>query len=112
MLVKSFPPTSGTLERFSDLLSCRIRYACLFSIISPIVGYSYTGRFKQLGYFFVGGLAAFLCAYELSGSFRAGAGKPRIVFGLSLAGVAAADNSLAILLARKREGTAEEEVCE
>lgn len=108
MLIKSSPPASGTLAGSSDLPSCRVRYACLFSAISPIVGYGYTGRFKQLGYFFVGGLAAFLCAYELSEPFKADAGKSRVVFGLSLAGVAAADNSLAILLARKRESTAEE----
>lgn len=70
-------------------------------MLSPIVGYSYTGRFKPLGFFLASTLLAFLGVSQLSPQNNLSEKKTRISVGLSIGLIASLENSIAILVARK-----------
>ena len=94
--------TGTTASRHTELASCDIRYAIGFSLICPLVVYAYTGRFKAFGVFLVVCTAAilsisYICSEEITQSK-----KFQLPLSLSIAAIAAADNSQAILSARRR----------
>ena len=87
----------------AELASCDIKYAIGFSILSPFVGYSYTGRFKALGVFLATGVAVLVgLSYTLSEKTLRSK-RVQISVGLGISAITAADNSRAILSARRHQ---------
>lgn len=89
-----------TLEKAEALAACQIRYACLFCFLSPIAGYSYTGRFKALSLFIGLALLVGVGLNKLDPKLSLKTQDSRISVGLSIGLLASAENSLAIWLAR------------
>ena len=85
----------------AELASCRLSYAACFSILSPVIGYAYTGRFKPLGFFMVSSFVVLIGAMSL-GKLNLDSEKSQVSLGLGVGGVAAIDNSRAVLLARRK----------
>lgn len=86
----------------ADLASCQLSYVVIFNLLSPLIGYSYTGRFKALGFFIGIMLAGFVGASQMLPKLDISSGKVKIGLGLGIAVIATIDNAQAILTARKR----------
>ena len=89
-------------SKLAELAGCRFRYAIFFSILSPLVGYIYTGRLKALGIFMASIFAVLVGVSYFVPASTTRLKKVQIPLGLSIGAIAAADNSRAILLARRR----------
>lgn len=85
----------------AELAGCDIRYAIVFSMLSPFAGYSYTGRFRVMGIFLASSVAVFIGMSCMLSEQVVQSKRVQIVVGLSIGAIAAADNSGAILLARR-----------
>jgi len=84
------------------LAQSHISYIIGFSILSPVVAYSYTGRFKALG-MFIGTSVLIICGIAYAGKLEATQSKStKILLALSTIGISVVDNSLAVALARRR----------
>ena len=88
-------------DQQKELASCVVSYAICFSAISPIVGYSYTGRFKALGLFLIGGFISIVMLMQIGTKLNWDDRQVAAGLGVSIAAIAAADNSRAILAARR-----------
>lgn len=96
---KGAPPSN--LSKQTELAGCDVRYAIFFCFLFPIVGYIYTGRFKAFGIFLAGTVAAILgLSYALSEQITQSE-KMQFPLSLGISTIAAADNSRAILSARR-----------
>ncbi|MEL6354432.1 MAG: hypothetical protein AAFR58_22180 [Cyanobacteria bacterium J06627_28] len=91
-----------THEKTKELASCQISYSILFNAISPLIGYGYTGRFKALGLFVGSSLIVLVALLQAGDTLNLNKKTVRLVLGIGTATVAAADNSRAILAARKQ----------
>lgn len=101
--------TESTIQDYQhthELSHCQILYAILFSFLSPIVGYSYTGRFTALGVFLIGGLIMLTAVTQTEQGLDIKNTRVKMGLGIGIAAAAAADNSRAILAARKQNSRA------
>lgn len=95
-------PPHQTHEKTKELASCQISYAIIFNAVSPLIGYSYTGRFKALVFFVGSSLIVLVALLQAGDALNLNKKTVRLGLGIGTATVAAADNSRAILAARKQ----------
>jgi hypothetical protein len=86
----------------TELANCCISYAVLCSLLSPIIGYSYTGRFKSLGIFLISSLVGLAALFYIAQGLEMNIKKVKVFLGTGIAVVAVTDNSFAIVAARKK----------
>lgn len=94
-------PQPSAQSKRAELAGCDIRYAILFCFLFSVVGYSYTGRFKAFGIFLVSSVIAILGLSHMLSKPVTQSEKMRLPLSLGLSAIAAADNSRAILSARR-----------
>ncbi|KPQ31304.1 MAG: membrane protein [Phormidesmis priestleyi Ana] len=89
-------------NKLVELADCQLGYVLFFSILSPIVSYSYTGRFKALRLFISFLLIGFIGASQPFLNFNLSSKKAQIALGIGIITAATTDNTRAVLTARRR----------
>lgn len=108
MLISENQPRNELIEiesNASELAGCYLGYVALFSFLSPIISYSYTGRFKALCFFTVAILAGFVGLPRISPDLDVSSKRLQMTLGVGIAVIATIDNSQAVLRARRRSLT-------
>ena len=96
---KNFKDTEGKRAVLAD---CQLSCIALFSLVSPIVSYSYTGRFKALCLFISLALIGFLGVPQLLPNLDWSSRKTKSFLGIGIVAVATIDNTRAVVAARKQ----------
>lgn len=89
-------------ERIEEIAKCRLSYVALFSLMSPIVGYRYTGRFKTVGCFLSIAIVGYLFLQKLFLNSNFSSYITKFTLGIFIATAASTDNLRAVAIARKQ----------
>ena len=93
-------------EKLLELAHCRLSYIVVFSLLSPIVSYSYTGRFKALCFFTALVLLGFVWLSRAKPELDLQSKEAKTILGISLITSAVIDNTQSVLRARKKVAVA------